>query len=57
MNGISVLVRVMRKLTSPLCSLSCEDTREIGSLQPGRGSLSESDNAGTVILDFQLPGL
>jgi hypothetical protein len=47
MNGISAFVQVIKGLASPLCSPSCKN---IMKSQPS--ALTESNNAGTLVLDF-----
>ena len=54
MNGISILISVMRELASSLCSPPCEDTI---SHHSRKGTSPESNQAGTLIADFQAPDL
>ena len=54
MNGVSVLIKVMRGLASPLCSLPCEDTMRS---QQCTGFSLDPDHAITLISDFQPPEL
>ena len=51
MNGISVLIKVMRELTTHLCSLSCEAMRSWQAATLKRFS-PEPNHAGTLVLDF-----
>ena len=50
-NGISVLIKVMRELTTHLCSLSCEDMRSWQAAILKRFS-PEPNHAGILVLDF-----
>ena len=51
MSGISTLIRDSRGFPHPFHQVRLQG--EVNSLKPARGSSSESDQAGTLTLDFQ----
>lgn len=53
MNRMSALLRVMRELTSCLCSQPCEDEGEVSTLKPGTEPSPEFNH--TVILISNFP--